>query len=276
MSYKSIARPGSTGNMTLLKAYGGGSTEPRQAYATGGSVKNTNPSLAEGLSAAGGAAKPSLARPGRKMPPKAKGKDKKGTQVNVVIAQTPPEGARPAGPMPPMPPAGGQPMAGPPPMPPPMPPPGAGPGPGGPLPMRARGGKVVTKSVKKRESGGRTTISEDSKREAARLRQESTSDRGKGMAGSLGSAAVGALLAGRGRALSNLTPLIPIGGLGHQGAREYGAYQRDKEADRIERGLVEPGREDRKDGGRVKPPKGFDAGAGGAAGRLEKIKEYGK
>lgn len=164
-SYKSIARSGASGNTHLLKQYGGGSTGPRQAYATGGAVRTSpNPSLAEGLSAAGGSAKPSLARPGRKMASKAKGKGKKETQINVVVA-TPP--AKPEGPpagLPPMPPMAGPP--GPPPMPPspPMPPPGAGPGP---MPMRAKGGKVVTKSVKKRAEEDRKNGGPVSKSDAA-------------------------------------------------------------------------------------------------------------
>lgn len=182
--YDSI-RTGAAGNNRLLKSYGGGSTGPRQAYATGGMVKGSNPSLSEGLTAAGGAAKPSLARPGRKMASKGKSKDKKGTQVNVVIAQAPPT-EKPEGPMPMMPPMGGPPP-GPPPMP---PPPMAGPpGPGGPMPpMRAFGGPVAKKD------------------EAVKIAK----------------------------------------------------------------------REERSVGGPASPPRGFDAGAGGARGRLEKIKEYGK
>lgn len=99
MSYKSIARSGAEGNTHLLKSYGGGSSGPRQAYATGGAVRSSpNPALAEGLSAAGGAAKPSLARPGRKMASKAKGKGKKETQINVIVA--PAAGDKAPGPVP--------------------------------------------------------------------------------------------------------------------------------------------------------------------------------
>lgn len=129
MSYLKQYGTSAKGNDRLLKSYGGNagsSPMARQKYASGGAVKakEGNPSLSEGLSAADGApAKPSLARPGRKM---AKGKDagKKGTTVNIVIAGKGPD----AGPKPDMP----------------MPPPGAGPGgpPMPPPPMRANGGAV--------------------------------------------------------------------------------------------------------------------------------------
>jgi len=144
-----IAPSGAEGNTRLLKQYGGGSTGPKQSYAkgyaSGGAVRGDNPALGEGISAAGGAAKPSLARGGRKAPGKG-GKGKGGTNVNVVIVPKP-DGAA-AGPA-------GLPIGGPPPgagLPPPMPmpPPGAGPGPGGPggpgpmppMPMRKHGGRV--------------------------------------------------------------------------------------------------------------------------------------
>jgi hypothetical protein len=84
--------------------------------------------MAEGLSAAGTPAKPSLARPGRKIG--GKKKDAK-TNINVIVAGAPPKEA----PMP-MPPMGGPPPG------PPMPPPGAGPGGPPPMPMRASGGRV--------------------------------------------------------------------------------------------------------------------------------------
>lgn len=136
-----LARPGSEGNVRLLKQYGGGSSPPRQHYASGGVVakSGSNPALAEGIAASGSPAKPNTSKPGRK----AKGKNagKKGTNVNVIVM---PKGDDKP-PMPPMPPVIPMPE-GPPPMP--MPPVGAGPvgpPPGGPPmpPMRATGGRVV-------------------------------------------------------------------------------------------------------------------------------------
>ena len=246
-----LARPGSEGNMRLLKAYGGGSTPPRQHYATGGAVKGDNPSLTEGLSAAGSPAKASLARPGRKMPGKGK-KDAK-TNVNVVIMPKGEDGK------PPMPPPGA--MAGlpPPPMPPgpPMPPPGAGGppgGPGGPPPpmMRKAGGRV-----NKAEGG---IISDDSKKAAAELRAKG-SDGMRGAAtdalgaipGIAGGAIVSALSRGRavrgvGHAVSGASALA---GLGSSMAKAKGAMDDYKEARRIEKGMVKDGEEDRKAGGRV-------------------------
>jgi len=150
-----IARPGSEGNMRLLKEYGGGSTPPRQAYATGGAV---NPSLDEGLSAAGDA--------GMKSDKPGKGKEKKDSKIsiNVIVAgkdkDAPPmpvptgaAGLAPPPPPAPMPPMGAAPGG---------PPPGMMPGPG--MPMRAKGGrvthddapadkKVAAKAVHKHESG---------------------------------------------------------------------------------------------------------------------------
>lgn len=135
-----IARPGSEGNMRLLKAYGGGSTPPRQHFATGGAVRSGgNPALDEGLSASGEPARPNLSRPGRKM----KGKDKKEakTNINIVVMGKDKDAAPPApGPM-----AAAGPMP-PPPMPmPPKPPmggPPVGPDIGPPMPMRKSGGRV--------------------------------------------------------------------------------------------------------------------------------------
>lgn len=136
-----IARPGSEGNMRLLKQYGGGSTPPRQHFATGGAVRSGgNPALDEGLFASGQAARPNLSRPGRKAK---KDKDKAKTNINIVLMGKDKDAAPPA-----MPPGGPMAAAGPmppPPMPmpmkPPMGPPMAGPD-GPPMPMRANGGRV--------------------------------------------------------------------------------------------------------------------------------------
>lgn len=133
-----IARPGSEGNMRLLKEYGGGSTPPRQHFATGGAVRSGgNPALDEGLSASGEAARPNLSRPGRKAK---KDKDKAKTNINIVVMGKDKDAAPPipgpmaaAGPMPP--------PAMPMPMKPPMGAPMAGPD-GPPMPMRKAGGRV--------------------------------------------------------------------------------------------------------------------------------------
>lgn len=137
-SHKMGARSGAVGNTRLLAQYGGGSKGPRQGYATGGAV---NPSLDEGLAAAGDSGS------GMK-PMKGDKADKKSAKTNINIIVNGPDKTAPvpvAGPPAPMP------MPPPPPMPPapPMGASGMGPpmgppmGPGGPgLPMRAKGGRV--------------------------------------------------------------------------------------------------------------------------------------
>ena len=144
MSYLKGVRTGAEGNNTLLKSYGGGSSAPRQGYATGGSVGSLNkdgPALSEGLAASGAPAKRSLARPGRKIGKGAGKKKDAKTNINVIVAPSAPKEAGP-GPMPP--------MGGPPPGPP-MPPPGAG---GPPMPMRASGGAVGGLKNKDGGAGG--------------------------------------------------------------------------------------------------------------------------
>ena len=56
MSYMKGVRQGSEGNTSLLKSYGGGSSGPRQGYATGGSVGLTRgrPSWLIGLRTSSG------------------------------------------------------------------------------------------------------------------------------------------------------------------------------------------------------------------------------
>lgn len=298
MSYLKDVRSGSEGNKTLLKQYGGTSgAADRKGYATGGSVSGMNkdgPAMAEGLSAAGAPAKRSLARPGRKIAGKGKKKEAK-TNINVIVASSPPKEP----PAPPMPPMGGPPPG------PPMPPPGAGGPPG--MPMRAAGGRVdackeaihkhdkqmhkgqgLTKlriggKVKKRADGG-STISEDSKREVARLRGEADQSRGsRNLSG--GIAAGSGILGSVGNRLqrSGFKPFgLAMGAL--SGAAHLASRREDKEADRIERGKAEPGKEDRAKGGKVCRAEGGpvmglsneDGGAMGGKARLAKIKMYGK
>jgi hypothetical protein len=118
--------------------------------------------------------------------------------------------------------------------------------------MRAAGG-----SVKKREDGGRATISADSLR-AARDEREKAEDKLTRRNVNSGLAALNtgvAMLPGIGRGLrlgnAALAGSSALGALGNTRARN--AHLR--EADRIERGQVTPGEEDRKSGGRVKGKK---------------------
>jgi hypothetical protein len=101
-----------------LKAAHGAEDAPRK-YASGGAVMDMG-------DVDGAPSKGNLAKPGRG---KMKGKDKKGTNVNVIIMQQP---AGDKGAPPPLPPMGGP--GGP-------PPPDMGPPPSAP-PMRANGGRV--------------------------------------------------------------------------------------------------------------------------------------
>lgn len=268
MSYMKGVRPSSEGNASLLKQYGGGSSGGKHAdakgYATGGAVKGGNPSLGEGLSAAGGPSKPSLARPGRKMPgaKKASSKGGKGkTNINIVVMS--PKGDDK--PMPPMADAGGPPM---------MPP---GPPGGPPMPMRASGGRV------KRQDGG-STISEDSKKESKRLRDEAGGDVWKGIAGSAAGTGAGLAALARKKGPGLLGLAAPAAGLAVLGKKVYDGANKASEARRIEEGKVKPGEEDRKHGGKVcRAPGGpvgglanSQGGSGGASGRLAKVRMYGK
>lgn len=134
MKMKSMARSGAEGNCRLLSKYGGGSSGPRQHYASGGVVKaradGGSVMEEEEVEVEGEEAMPRLDKPSRK--PKGESK----TIVNVVIAGKddsqgmPPLGGPPLG-LPAGGPPGGLPVGG---------------GPGGgmpPMPMRKSGGRVV-------------------------------------------------------------------------------------------------------------------------------------
>lgn len=121
---------------------------------------------------------------------------------------------------------------------------------------RACGGSVTHKDGEraKRADGGRTTISQDSKDAVSKLRK----DEREANSSALGSTAMG-IMSGIGRAGLRHAPR-PLKWLANTsiGANALGAIgginagERAKtEADRIEKGLVKPGEEDRKDGGRV-------------------------
>lgn len=270
MSYMKNLGTSAKGNDRLLKQYGGNagsSPMARQHYAKGGAVKGGNPSLDEGLSASGSPAKPSLARPGRKAPKKGDGK--KGTSVNVIIAQAPKPDM---GGLPPM--AGAGPM--------PMPPPGPG---GPPMPMRKSGGKVKAFKkggrVKHKADGGWTGEGDSGKK----LREKAKDVRDepnllKGNLGSLAATAVGQLDLMRKRGPSGLGLATTAGGLSYLGKKIYDsataksrAKKLEKEADEAE-GKKRGGRACKREGGPA--ISGFNAGAGGARGRLEKMKKYGK
>lgn len=106
-------------------------------------------------------------------------------------------------------------------------------------PARASGGRVC-------KADGGPTISEDSKAKAAKLRAEAKKDRSDaifhgGMAGLVGSMAKGSKV---GKALAG----INAAGAGLSGVS---ALVNKHEAGRIESGVAEDGKEDRKRGGRV-------------------------
>jgi hypothetical protein len=243
----------------------------RAGYATGGAVSGGSGSGASKAYAAGGLVDGGIS-PGRTGMPKLgsasrmkagskkAAKPKGGTNVNVIVMPKDAAAEKPAGPMPPMPPAGGPPMAGPPPMPPPMPPPGAGPGPGGPMPMRARGGKVTTKSVKKREDGGAVTPGQSM--QAARKRaDDAQSSRDSNIASGLMSAGARAAMSGAGPAGRIYRGLkaanTGFAGLsGVQATRDHGRLQSARdEMGRLGSGRAVDGEEDRKHGGSVKGKK---------------------
>lgn len=110
----------------------------------------------------------------------------------------------------------------------------------------------------KRADGGR--VSEDSKREAAKLREEAAEEGRKSLKDAsygIGSAIIGSAIRSGlrptkvdrafGRAFQGVGTVGAVGG----GMGAADAYAKSKEADRIEKGQAEPGKEDRKSGGRV-------------------------
>ena len=287
-----IARPGSEGNMRLLKQYGGGSTPPRQHFATGGAVRSGgNPALDEGLFASGQAARPNLSRPGRKAK---KDKDKAKTNINIVLMGKDKDAAPPA-----MPPGGPMAAAGPmppPPMPmpmkPPMGPPMAGPD-GPPMPMRASGGRV------NRADGG--AVEEQGWVEArARFPKLSRGAAPKASSGPSGGSAVGGALDAADRVMNGPLPrplrmMVPRGKSAEDKPSDDAtkkasggrAEKHDDEA--MDKKMIAASvRKHEKSrhpdepmtklsmGGPAKPPVGIDDGAGGGMGRLQKIKAYGK
>lgn len=268
MAYN-IARKGSDGNARLLKQYGGSDKGDRQKYADGGSVKaGGNPSLAEGLSASGAPAKPSLARPGRKAPGKGGKKDAK-TNVNVLIMPKPDAAPAGAGAKPePMPtgPAIPAPM--------PMPPPGVG---GPPMPMRANGGRVG------RAAGGpagmRGDDEDDSIVHEARGGIRSIPKASKVVpkvapkaAPNAPGGAVEVLDEAFNGPLRRVLPGNGGGILGSNSPFSSGRKKQDKNPYAVE---DDTPRDKRSVGGPAKPPKGFGAGAGSGKGRIEKAKKYG-
>ena len=292
MSYIKGVRSRAEGNRSLLKDYGGSPGNgpvARQSYATGGAVKGFasggslgNPSLNEGLSAAGSPAKKSLARPGRKMPGKKGAKGGK-PNVNVIIAQSPPKGDAP-----PMPPMGAGP-SGPPPGPP-MPPPGPGPG-GPPMPMRASGGRISNLGKYahggkvKRADGGWTGEGDSGKKlreDAEDIRTERNLT--KGAAGLVAGSATAPLtdraaanyqmhtnkvLRGVPRVGAALGILgAPIAGAAYAAKKGIDAITADSRAKKLEKDADEA--EGRASGGRVPPQS--QGGAGGGEGRLAKMR----
>lgn len=252
MKMKSIARSGAEGNTRLLSKYGGGSSGPRQHYASGGRVQGKalggevdDEEMMEGDEAA-----PRLDRPSRK-----KGESK--TTVNVIVAS---KGDQP---MPPM-----GPMAGPPPPMPPVPP-------GGPPPMmRKNGGRVVT-----RKAGGRVGKAHGGGLDLGSVDQPTASNAlpmpGSGPVGFVGDAPAGGFVQmpeiGPPPAdKSSVTMRGPLGA----GASAPPPIQMG-EGPMGAMGGAPPMPMMRKSGGRVGVVK-MDAGGGGAKGRLEKIKAYGK
>jgi hypothetical protein len=131
----------------------------------------------------------------------------------------------------------------------------------------AAGKPRLDRPMRKRADGGRTTISEDSKREARRLRDEGVGEIAAGaVKGAPGAALMGAGLGGYRGHMRSIRPPGAVGkavwgamtaagaGLAGDAAVRHGVRAGNAldEAERIERGEATPGQEDRKHGGRVK------------------------
>lgn len=246
MKMKSMARSGAEGNCRLLSKYGGGSSGPRQHYASGGVVKaradGGSVMEEEEVDVEGEEAMPRLDKPSRK--PKGESK----TVVNVVIAGKDDSQGMPALGGPPMGlPAGGAPGGL----------PGGGPA-GGmpPMPMRKHGGRVT-----KAEGGG----VKDYLREKAKDEAEKAVMHGVVAAGN---AAATRLPFGKAfKGLSGATGFTNAGIALNSASKASKA--RDA-ADAFEKtGL--PDKPERANGGVV-----MKDGSGGGEGRLEKVRKYGK
>lgn len=135
MKMKGIARSGAEGNCRLLSKYGGGSSGPRQHYASGGVVKaraDGGEVMEEEEVVDGEQPMPRLDKPSRK--PKGESK----TVVNVVIAGKDDSQGMPALGGPPLGLPGGGPQGG-------LPVGGSPAGGMPPLPMRKSGGRICAK-----------------------------------------------------------------------------------------------------------------------------------
>lgn len=109
-------------------------------------------------------------------------------------------------------------------------------------PARASGGRVC-----KAEGG---SISEDSKKEVKRLRDEASSDTGKAaMNAGIGAALLGTT--GMGKVAKGVNRAITGANFGLAGMGGASALHKKQEADRLEKGMAESGKEDRAKGGRV-------------------------
>lgn len=127
--------------------------------------------------------------------------------------------------------------------------------------------RSFSKPTRMKRAEGGTTISEDSKREIARLRESAgkrmsadttMKDMKDGAVGMIGGQIINAASRGKiGKGIGNsLSAISGLGTAAKMGGDMIQANSERKEADRIEKGMAEPGREDgpklRAFGGRVK------------------------